>query len=109
MKQLGFNKHLLFLSLMLSRFQSKTGTMREVVLLQSGNNKEGKRRPKNRHAYIAQVHLKYTCCRLIQQEHNRRQEHNSGKETLFAAVHALSGEPGQATRRKLLKRLCQTV
>ena len=46
---------------------------------------------------------------LIQQEHNRRQKHNRGKETLFAAVHALSGEPGQATRRKRLKRLCQTV
>ena len=83
--------------------------MCEVVLIQNGNNEKGKRRPKKRHAYIEQVHLKYICCRLIQQEHNRRQEHNHGEETLFAAVHALSGEPGQATRRKRLKRLCQTV
>ena len=71
--------------------------------------KKERRRPKKHHAYIEQVHLKYICCRLIEQEHNRRQEHNRGKETLFAAVHALSGEPGQATRRKRLKRLCQTV
>lgn len=57
MKQLSFNKHLLFLLLILSRFESKTVPMGEVALLQNGYSEAGKTRlnlPRP-HLYIVQA------------------------------------------------------